>query len=138
MQPVDLNDYVSGGYLEDLSERVAARIRDLPPPADSGAPVANRRRSIAKWGGGLALAASVAALAIFGPQWSAVPDPEPLPQVAQRGDFVHTGTTRWDTNEPEIAKALNVYLVQHNEFVPTSGMNGLISYVRVVGYDNNE
>lgn len=119
-----------------LSERIAARIRDLPPPAGAGAPATNNRRYAAKWVGSLALAASVAALAIFGAQWLAVPDPQPLPQIARQGDYVRAGTTRWDTDEPEIAKALNVYLVQHNEFTPTSGMNGVFSYVRIVGYDN--
>ena len=29
-----------------------------------------------------------------------------------------------------------MYLVEHNEFMPTSGMNGVMSYGRFVSYDN--
>ncbi|MFQ6006841.1 MAG: sigma-E factor negative regulatory protein [Woeseia sp.] len=121
-----------------LSDRIADRIRDLPPPISSGVYAAGRGRSVAKWVGSLALAASVAAVAILGAQWFAPHERQPLPQVAQQGEYIRAGTTRWDTDEPEVAKALNVYLVQHSEFTPTSGMNGVFSYVRVVGYDNGQ
>jgi hypothetical protein len=34
---------------------------------------------------------------------------------------------------PEQQNALNPYLMQHGEFTPAAGMNGMLSYVRVVG-----
>ena len=37
---------------------------------------------------------------------------------------------------PEQQSALNPYLVQHGEFTPAAGMNGLLSYVRVIGRDS--
>ena len=57
---------------------------------------------------------------------------------ARKGDPVRAGVRRWDTREPEAESALNAYLVEHNEFAPTSGMNGMLPYVRVVGYDSDK
>ena len=33
---------------------------------------------------------------------------------------------------------LNTYLVEHSEFTPNAGMNGMMSYVRIVGYGNSK
>lgn len=125
-----------------LSERIVERIRGLPPPAESPASRAHRRRPVARWVGSVALAASVAAIAIFGVQWFVPSERKGGTQQIAEGpvhqdEVIRTGT-RWDTTDPEIAKALNVYLVEHSDFTPTSGMNGVISYVRVVGYDSDQ
>ncbi len=34
--------------------------------------------------------------------------------------------------------SLNAYLVEHSEFTPNAGMNGMLSYVRIVGYGNSK
>jgi hypothetical protein len=38
--------------------------------------------------------------------------------------------------EPETESTLNAFLVEHNEFASSSGIGGMMPYVRVVGYDN--
>jgi hypothetical protein len=38
--------------------------------------------------------------------------------------------------EPETESTLNTFLVEHNEFASSSGIGGMMPYVRVVGYDN--
>ena len=105
-----------------------------------------------KGAAGLALAASVAAVAIVGvrtltpatapgavpPQATLAPaataQPTPVtvaaaPEKSRRG--IH-----WDTAQPEVENNLNAFLVQHSEFTRTSGM-GVMSYVRIAGYDTN-
>ena len=147
----------------DLAERIAARLdADMPAPARRGLGLrwparrpqaAPRPYSRAyKGAAGLALAASVAAVAIVGvrtltpvvapgsavaPQ-AAAPAPTAesapvslaaAPQKSRRG--IH-----WDTAQPEVENNLNAFLVQHSEFTRTSGM-GVMSYVRIAGYDTN-
>jgi hypothetical protein len=51
-------------------------------------------------------------------------------------NFVRAGATRWDVKEPETESTLNAFLVEHNEFASSSGIGGMMPYVRVVGYDN--
>jgi len=57
----------------------------------------------------------------------------PVPQ-----NFIRSGTTRWDMKEPEAESALNAYLVEHDEFASTSGLGGMMPYVRIVSYDNDK
>ncbi|MBL1321999.1 MAG: sigma-E factor negative regulatory protein [Methylophaga sp.] len=85
---------------------------------------------------GLAVAASVGALAVVGvmtqPQndlltntsMAAIDAPTEVITVAQTG-------TRWTVNEPEIENRLNSYLLDHNE---QTGTSGVFSYARVVSY----
>lgn len=91
---------------------------------------------------GAAMAASVAALAIAGLQWGGVPEstaPGPVADAVERGDYLHrVAATRWDTVSPEVEGDLNLYLIEHGEFMPASRMNGMMSYVRFVGYDSNK
>lgn len=113
---------------------------------------------------GLAIAATVAGVAIFGLQTlspppatsvktvsiaapsqpaSAVSD-KPAPPLLPAGQSVASGAalqtvssnrTRWDTPEPRDERMLDVYLVQHSEFA-SAGMRGMLpSYARVVGYN---
>lgn len=118
-----------------LGDRIAQRIRELPLPVSSLASRVYSGRPVARWVGSAALAASVAVVAIFSVQWFTTSDSPTGAQLASQD--IRAGT-RWDTSEAEVANALNVYLVQHNEFIPTSEMNGVISYVRVVGYDSGQ
>jgi hypothetical protein len=65
---------------------------------------------------------------------------ESAPQVAiapaLQSDILHAGM-RWDTGEPEVAHLLNTYLIEHNEFMPSSSIRGVMSYGRFVGYDSS-
>lgn len=123
-----------------VAQRVAENIRELPALTN----VNGARRQAARFAGTFAIAASVAALAIFGWPWLqapptttatpplAVQQPAPVPAKLA----VRDSGSRWITDHPEAENALNVYLVEHNEFAPASGIGGMMPYVRVVGYDN--
>ncbi|GMQ90545.1 MAG: hypothetical protein BMS9Abin10_0938 [Gammaproteobacteria bacterium] len=123
----------------DLSSRIAERVRQLPTP-DRAAGF-RRWRPAVRWAGAVALAASVSAVAVLGARWFVSSEPPAtLSPVAslplQQGDIVRAGL-RWDTSKPAVAEQLNIYLIEHNEFMPTSGINSVMSYGRFVGYDNN-
>ncbi len=120
---------------QDAAEQVARRIDAEPSTA-----VSFRRHRVTRFIGTLAIAASVAAIAITGVQWVHQPVPAPLPALAASipapQNFIRSGTTRWDMKEPEAESALNAYLVEHDEFASTSGLGGMMHYVRVVSYDH--
>jgi sigma-E factor negative regulatory protein RseA len=123
-----------------VAQRVAAQIGQLPSP---GVPAwRDRLYPVRRWAGQLALAASIAAVAILGARWilpqGVAPDATPLvagvePQV----EIVRAGVARWEPVEPEIAHLLNTYLVEHNEISPAASMKGVMPYGRFVGYDNS-
>lgn len=140
---------------DQLRDRVRAKLADealhFPP----------RRLMPRGWRGtlkpvaGLALAASVAVVAIL-----AVRGPQQLPGAPQTvqapatrvaagtaSTIIPVSTTaehairpaalkrlQWNTTEPAVANRLNAYLVNHSEYLggPMSGMH---PYARIVGYD---
>jgi sigma-E factor negative regulatory protein RseA len=119
----------------EITKRVAERIEMEP------ANVAFfQRQKIYRLIGTLAIAASVAAIAIAGVQFLNRPDSVPVTTLAvnqpESEKIIRAGTTRWDRKEPETESALNHFLVEHNEFASSSGIGGMMPYVRVVGYDN--
>jgi sigma-E factor negative regulatory protein RseA len=89
----------------------------------------------------LAMAASIGALAVVGlisqPQ-QAIPTTVPVniveqtvtPQITLAGS--ENKSNRWTVGEPEVENRLNDYLVDHHEYVGTSGV---FSYARVVAYE---
>jgi sigma-E factor negative regulatory protein RseA len=82
----------------------------------------------------------VAAIAIVGVQFLNPPHSVPVASLAANQpapeNIIRAGTTRWDRKEPETVSELNHFLVEHNEFASSSGIGGMMPYVRVVGYDN--
>lgn len=122
--------------MPDVIERVAARIESEPVNV-----VAFRRQKMVRHVGTLAIAASVAAIAIAGVQWLNQPASAPLPPVAASqpaaGNIIRASSMRWNMKEPEAESALNAFLIEHNEFASSSGIGGMMPYVRVVGYDNS-
>lgn len=122
---------------QDMSERLAQRIAAEPSVASTF-----KRHRLAQLMGTFAIAASVAAIAIVGVQWLQQPVNAPLPKLADnlpvQAKLIHSGTTRWDTKEPEAENALNAYLVEHDEFASTAGIGGMMPYIRVVSYDNDK
>ena len=122
---------------KDMAERVSQRIAAEPSSAGSF-----RRHRATRLLGTLAIAASVAAVAIVGVQWVHQPAPVPTTVVATGKpapqNIIRTGTTHWDMKEPEAENALNAYLVEHDEFASMSGFGGMMPYVRVVTYDNDK
>lgn len=96
--------------------------------------------SAARYGAGLALAASVAAVSVYGIRfvWPAAPhaaQPEqlaaatPRPQVRDAARSDTAARSEWE-------KSLNPLLVQHSAYSPTSGM-GVMPYARIAGPDDN-
>ncbi|MDQ7073382.1 MAG: hypothetical protein Q9N32_07980 [Gammaproteobacteria bacterium] len=85
---------------------------------------------------GLAVAASVGALAVVGvltqPQNELLTD-TPVAAVETANQVITVAQTgaRWTVDEPEIESRLNNYLLDHNE---QTGSSGVFSYARVVSY----
>lgn len=105
-----------------------------------------RRRSgiqvkATRWVAGMAVAASVAAVAIvgvrsFGPDQGGAP--QLFAQSVESADYLRNDGIRWQAVSTDVENDLNMYLVQHSEFTPATGMNGVMSYVRFVGYDTKK
>ncbi len=105
-----------------------------------------RRRSrirvkATRWVAGMAVAASVATVAIVGVRWFA-PEQDNAPaliaQSVESADYLRSSGIRWQAVSTDVERDLNMYLVQHNEFTPATGMNGVMSYMRFVGYDTEK
>lgn len=122
-----------------LNEQVTRGIGETSGGGADASPL-QRGRPVVRWAGGLALAASVAAMTILSVQWLQPGDSGTQPaQVtvapATSTNVMSAGMTRWDAGEPEVTHLLNTYLVEHNETMPTADMKGVITYGRFVGYD---
>lgn len=116
-----------------VAERIRAQVRH-EVPVKPGIGVLVRSRLALKMGAGAAIAATVAAIALLNLQPVLKPSSE---LVAKRPSPV-SGAKLADARpaRPEQLNALNPYLMQHGEFTPAAGMNGMLSYVRVVGRNN--
>ena len=95
---------------------------------------------------GFALAASIAAVSVAGlnsglfqsegaiaPAFVIQPDSSTSsvsPVLAST-----SGSTRWDTDVAAHENDLNSLLVEHGEFMPPPGLNGLMAYAKFVSYD---
>ena len=83
---------------------------------------------------GLAVAASIATLAVIGVytlnREEESPSSPPLAQMTT-GDRVGM---RWNVSQPTIESRLNGYLVNHSEYMG-NGMHGMHPYARIVGYN---
>lgn len=111
----------------ELSDRIAERLRnEYIHPAHSGF----LKTGIAKYAAGGAIAATVATVAIFTLQ----PVSTTLSTAGNTAPSAgQTRVAEATPSAPNAQQALNPYLVRHGEYAPVAGMNGMISYVRVVG-----
>ncbi|MHB8472320.1 MAG: sigma-E factor negative regulatory protein [Gammaproteobacteria bacterium] len=126
----------------NLAERIARAIAAQPAPTRRVQP-GRLLRPLA----GFAIAASVAAVAVLGMRslHTAVDNP-PTEQIASAAALPaalpvavsQPNGTRWDRAQPEVAARLNAYLVNHNGHAESSGMQSVLPYVRIVGYDVGE
>lgn len=99
----------------------------------------SRVRTLFRPVAGLALAASVAVVAVLSLQSVRQQDPAAPPAVATApgvDEYIRTG----NTPAPVVARrnstrGLDVYLVNHNEYAVNRGMQGMLPYVRIVGQD---
>ena len=122
----------------DMADKVAAQLA-LEPTILAPRPTMARSR-VMRVVSGMALAASVAAVAIVGVRWMAPDDVAPPQYIAsvENADYLRTGATRWQSVPSDVEENLNAYLVEHSEFSATTNMNGVMSYVRFVGYDSEK
>jgi sigma-E factor negative regulatory protein RseA len=120
----ELEVMVSPGLVERLQAQLQQEVQND----------ANRRfltPRVLKFSAGLAIAASVATVAIL----NLPPLVSPPAPVARNVSGKNTVADARQT-PAEQRSALNPYLVQHGEFTPAAGMNGMLSYVRVIGRDS--
>ena len=117
-----------------FSDRVVGKINDTGHRNGMG-------RQTVRVAGALAIAASVAAVAIVGLQQLQSPASSPAalatlpPASPLTGQVARANGSYWDAAQPEAENTLNTYLIEHNEFSPASGIGGMLPYVRIVGYD---
>ncbi|RLA00007.1 MAG: anti-sigma factor [Gammaproteobacteria bacterium] len=135
-----LQGHTLGNQYVDLTSQISAALVD--EPVFTQASTTNKKSQVIpfpkqfwKQATGLAVAASVGALAVMGvmtqPQNQLIPVTPvaaidtPVVTVAQAGN-------RWTVGEPEVEHRLDTYLLDHNEY---AGASGVFSYARVVSYD---
>lgn len=128
----------------DIHQAVSRRLQD--EPAILAAPAKADVVTHPRWwrpAAGLAIAASVAALAVVLVPQVVQQDPATpaFEQVAQAPTLPAAQTvsvrqqTRWTHGQPEIESKLNAYLADHNEFAGQGSVSGLIPYASFVSYD---
>jgi len=91
---------------------------------------------------GFAVAASVALIAVLTVSSLRETATDLVPELAssQAGVPVvaRVSDEQWDRIEPGIDKRLTGYLVNHNEYAASRGVQGVMPYVRIVGFENDQ
>mgnify|MGYP001813223703 FL=1 len=134
------------GSVSTLS--VARRVREAVEREAVGGPPQSQpaQRSASHWKplAGVGVAASVALLALLGittlretdtANVPALASGDTVPRVAGAGG-VQEG--QWDRIEPRIEERLSGYLVNHSEYAASRAVQGVMPYVRIVGFDNEQ
>lgn len=85
---------------------------------------------------GLALAASVAAVAVIGLHLSR-PGPAAPPPLASAPPAPEPRGMHWDVSRPGLEARLNGYLVTYSEYMG-NGVRGMLPYARIVAYDGSD
>ena len=114
--------------------RVQAAIADAPPLRAGGTVV----RSLLKPATGVAIAASVAVVAVLSLQSIRDENPDETQVLASSPDTSSGTYLRADNIPPPaapLAQGLDVYLVNHNEYAVNRSMQGMLPYVRLVGQE---
>lgn len=120
-----------------LAERVMAAVVDEPALAPARrAPV--WLKSVAS----LAVAASVAVVAVIAVQTvnqstPSIPDSAMTQGPAYATRSAQPVDTEWKLPARGTATPLDDYLVNHNEYAASNGVQGMLPYVRIVGYHNS-
>ena len=128
----------------NFAERVQAALQDDPTQQSSPGRLTRAFKPLA----GLAVAASVAVVAIMAVQQTRTAPPGQVPvQVAATPNdpgvmpgpeaYTRVAGTRWDAQQRQVRERLNEYLVNHSEYAASGGIPGMQPYVRIVGYDQD-
>ena len=127
---------------------VAGRVENAVRQEAAIGPLSGRpaQRAGGRWKAlaGLGVAASVALLAVLGVNTLRESTAPPLPAVAS-GDaesvvapVARVDDEQWNRIQPQIDERLSGYLVNHNEYAASRGVQGVMPYVRIVGFDNDQ
>jgi len=124
---------------------VADRVRRaLQHDAEGQAPYTSKQESFNWWKpvAGFAVAASVALVAVLTVTSLRETVPDSVPELASFQEDVPAvarvnDDEQWNRIEPGIDKRLSGYLVNHNEYAASRGLQGVMPYVRIVGFQNN-
>ena len=129
-----LTDHLPDQIDTGFSQRIQDALSDeaVPQAVPAALPPSRLLRPLT----GLALAASVAAVAVLSLQSVRQNETESAPAIASapaQDDYI-----RAEGQSPVVAAArtqrsLDAYLVNHNEFAVNNGMRGMLPYVRIVG-----
>jgi sigma-E factor negative regulatory protein RseA len=116
-----------------FSLRVQGMLRS--EPAQSGY---SRLAALARPAAGLAVAASVAVMAVISIQSARQETVSPADVVAvsapPAGDYLRVSD---EPGNPSVDRKLDMYLVNHNEYAVNRGMQGMLPYMRIVGHEMN-
>ena len=116
-----------------LADRIASGIREESRP---GIPFTSRIPRMTRYLAGMAVAASVAAVAIINLQSVSLPKaPADLTAGGVKQEKLAAAST--GARQPQ-QNTLNSYLVEHSQFAPSAGMNGMMSNIRIVGYSGSQ
>jgi len=147
-----IGEVMRGGDVEAATLGVADRVQQaLAGDAPLHAPAHGAGGQLLWWKpvAGLAVAASVALVAVLsvtslrtGDHKAAVPElasAQPtVPAPANVTRVSETSGEQWQRLDPRIDKRLSGYLVNHNEYAASRGVQGVMPYVRIVGHNTGE
>ncbi len=128
----------------ELKDAAATNVSAAVASAIAREPTNRNRRALAvtvgKTLGGLAIAATVAAVAILMVRTPVTPPAEiaAAPKASLVGTSIVPVSDGARPVAPLAADSLNAYLLEHSEFAPTAGMGNMLPYVRTVNHDNNQ
>ncbi|PHS69722.1 MAG: anti-sigma factor [Methylophaga sp.] len=140
-----LHGYGSGNQQQDLTTRLSAALADEVQYTKTlerkeTSQLISFPQQFWKQTAGLAIAASVGALAVVGVMTQPQNQLVPMASIAAIDDSVETmmvaqASDRWTVDEQEVEERLNTYLLDHNEYTSASGV---FSYARVVSYGSGQ
>ncbi len=119
----------------DFASRVMAAIDE--EPALERLP-SGRTVHLLKPVAGVAVAASVAVMAIVGVQWINEETGAVNTVASSRDAYERMPATHWDRQGPVVETRLNTFLVNHNEHASMNRVQGLMPYGRIISYDSVE
>lgn len=146
-----IGEVMRGGNGATATLGIAARVqRRLADDAPLRQPAAAHARRVG-WLrplGAVAVAASLAMVAVLSvnslrqseaPDVPALAAGQPVQDIATTVTQVNEADgEQWERLDPRIDKRLAGYLVNHNEYAASRGVQGVMPYVRIVGHDTSE
>jgi sigma-E factor negative regulatory protein RseA len=127
-----LQNHLPGHVDAGFHRRVRAALQDEPAPQSGTGRLASLFKPLA----GVAVAASVAVVAVLSLQSIREQDPAAVPAVASMpasSDYIRAARAPQPASDTYSAPGLDGYLVNRNEYAVNRGMQGMLPYVRLVG-----